>query len=278
MLEKKVLLGISFLVFTGILISLISCLSTEETSTQEAQPKLYSLEDALTLAVQTLQAEPRVVNLSKTPTPGYLSDTQALGLTEQSESEDNAGGTVSSTSEDNADETDSLAAEDDSGDTDLSMLGDNGEETDPPDGNNQGDETDGDTGEDVTGEGDADSRLAGKVIEETVDPTKIDKPIVFPPGETPNCSTWLCGPRKGPILARIFNSNNLVNPIPPPAIVDNRCGNSKNCNEKSDKPDKPDKSTDDTDEAPPGGREIPPIPIDPPGLPPLPPIQPPIFP
>ena len=66
MIGKRMFVQIGLLVFTGILCSLlISCGSANTTS----QPRLYNLDDALTLAAQTLQAESQVDETSKTPTP-----------------------------------------------------------------------------------------------------------------------------------------------------------------------------------------------------------------
>ena len=82
MIAKRMFVRIGLLVFSGILCSLlISCGSAETTP----QPKLYTLEEALTLAAQTLQAESQVATPSKTPTPVEKSSVS----NEQSDSKEN---------------------------------------------------------------------------------------------------------------------------------------------------------------------------------------------
>jgi hypothetical protein len=82
MLEERIFLRIGLLVITGVLCSiLISCGSADTTP----QPNLYTLEEALTLAAQTLQAESQVVAPSKTPTPLKKADVS----NEQAASEEN---------------------------------------------------------------------------------------------------------------------------------------------------------------------------------------------
>ena len=93
MLDKKMFLRICLLVFTGISCSVFSKVYTTTVPTQEEQPGLYSLEEALTLAAQTLQADPKIALESKTSTPDDPTDTPIPILTEQPESEDNTGET-----------------------------------------------------------------------------------------------------------------------------------------------------------------------------------------
>ena len=73
---------ISLLVLAGILCNLLISCGTTDTA---PQPNLYTLEEALTLGAQTLQAESRVATASKTPTPAAKADVSS----EQTDSEEN---------------------------------------------------------------------------------------------------------------------------------------------------------------------------------------------
>jgi len=252
MLGKRIFVRIGLQVFAGILCSLlISCGSAETTP----QPNLYTLEEALTLAAQTLQAESRVTTPSKTPTPVDNSNIS----NEQADSEKNPEEPVVPVTGDTDEEPS------------LSVSGDNSEETDST---NSGGNSGG-TGSSPKDRPEPDphpklpEKKIGTSVSDTVDPNKIEK--FFPNFSGVSCDEVMCVWEKK--LELTLNNQNDVGPLPPPANI-GRCGTSGDCEEKKEK------GSDDTgEEPPPAPIEIPPLPpITLPGQPPLPPFPPPIFP
>ena len=238
------LVRIGLLVLAGIICSLlISCGSADTTP----QPNLYTLEDALTLAAQTLQAESRVATPSKTPTPAAKADVS----NEQTESEENPEEPVVPVTGGNDEETD------------LSGSGDNGERS------AQSPET-ASGGEKGNGDSDQSKSIKSDRQIDTVDPSKIESFQLGGFTYPEYCSEYIC-PGEKVDLKQFYLKN--IGPLPPPTNI-GRCGTSGDCEEKKEK------GSDDTgEEPPPAPIEIPPLPpITLPGQPPLPPFPPPIFP
>jgi hypothetical protein len=242
MLDKKMFLRICLLVFTGISCSFISRALTTTAPTQDTQPGLYPLEDALTMAVETLQADPRIAIASKTSKPDDPTDTPNPILKEQPESEDNTGETNPSV--------------------------ENPVETESPTGR----------GNCNTDEGLNCQRVVDPEKINDFHPTVSGSC----PGaysctidyDTSCQDPYNCKENDPVLDSRVhvlyLGRDDLTIPIPPPAITVKRdeSGESEGSSEGS------------SEGAPEGshGIEIPPISIDPPGLPPLPPIQPPTLP
>ena len=247
MLGKRIFVRIGLQVFAGILCSLlISCGSAETTP----QPNLYTLEEALTLAAQTLQAESRVATASKTPTQAAKADVS----NEQTESEENPEEPVVPVTGGNDEEagTSNFGNYDEG--TDASIA-------DSPEAEPKGENED----------GDRKSMLLDENIRVS-DSYSVDKnniiPIFSPESlDTSSChyeATNLCGAEKIEFL-----QNYQISSVPSPTIISDPDVRKEDQEEPSNV----------TVVQPPAPIEIPPLPpITLPGQPPLPPFPPPIFP
>lgn len=80
MLNKRIILRVCLLVVTGISCNFFSRVFTNTAPSQETQPELYSLNDAMTLAAQTLQAELQFATPTNSPAQDEVSDTSDLIL------------------------------------------------------------------------------------------------------------------------------------------------------------------------------------------------------
>ena len=250
MLGKRMFVQISLLVFVGIICSvLISCGSAETTP----QTNLYTLEDALTLAAQTLQAESQAATPSNTPTPVE----KASVSNEQTESEENPEEPVVPVTGDDADGSGSSSSSDSSEGTDPSVEEAQGAE---PNGGN--------------GSGDRNLMLSdidlGGNTSYSVDPNKILAIHFSESMDTSSChyeATNLCGAEKIEFL-----HNYQISSVPSPTTINDPDVR------KEDQEDKEEPSNIAVVK-PTNPIEIPPLPpITLPGQPPLPPFPPPIFP
>ena len=229
MIAKRMFVRIGLLVFSGILCSLlISCGSAETTP----QPKLYTLEEALTLAAQTLQAESQVATPSKTPTPVE----KASVSNEQSDSKENPEEPVVPDTGDNAEETGSSNSGDNNGETGPSPKDPSEPDPDPKDPS----EPDPDPKDPP--EPDPYPKLPEKKNGTNLpDPVDLSKIHTFSPnlGGSINpayCQQVICPGEK--VQLKLENLNG-VGPIPRSTSIPN-CEKSGVCGEKKEEPEDPD--------------------------------------